>query len=331
MDLHDPNLTPRPRGRGIYLLPNLFTTGGLFGGFFAIIAASQGRFEAACIAIFIAGVLDGIDGRVARLTNTQSEFGVQYDSLADLISFGMAPALVMYHWSLAEMKLEGLTAGKLGWLAAFLYAACAALRLARFNSQVANVDKRWFIGLASPAAAALMASFVWVCHDLGLRGAELRYPALAVTIVAALLMVSRIRYNSFKGSGSGPKSDRVPFAAMVLALAVLVALVLDPPKMLLPWRCCTHSRARCCGSADASCRGRSLRRRISRELGSVPARGPGRTRPRAVPHRKQRIDCRRIAGCSLRARRRLQPRCRAARTLGARGQRAGRRAAARMP
>jgi len=233
MDPHDPNVQPRPRGRGIYLLPNLFTTAGLFGGFFAIIAASQGRFEAACLAIFIAGVLDGIDGRVARLTNTQSEFGVQYDSLADLVSFGMAPALVMYHWSLAAMKLEGLTAGKLGWLAAFLYAACAALRLARFNSQVANVDKRWFIGLASPAAAALMASFVWVCHDLGLQGAELRYPALAVTVVAALLMVSRIRYNSFKGSGSGPKSDRVPFAAMLLALAVLVALVLDPPKMLL--------------------------------------------------------------------------------------------------
>lgn len=231
MDPNDPNPLPRPRGRGIYLLPNLFTTGGLFGGFFAIIAASQGRFEAACLAIFIAGVLDGIDGRVARLTNTQSEFGVQYDSLADLVSFGMAPALVMYHWSLAEMKLDGLTAGKLGWLAAFLYAACAALRLARFNSQVANVDKRWFIGLASPAAAALMASFVWVCHDLGLEGAELRYPALAVTIVAALLMVSRIRYNSLKGSG--PTSDRVPFAAMVLALAVLVALVLDPPKMLL--------------------------------------------------------------------------------------------------
>ena len=134
MDPPDLNPPPRPRGRGIYLLPNLFTTGGLFGGFFAIIAASQGRFEAACIAIFIAGILDGIDGRVARLTNTQSEFGVQYDSLADLISFGMAPALVMYHWSLAAMKLDGLTAGKLGWLAAFLYAACAALRLARLTA-----------------------------------------------------------------------------------------------------------------------------------------------------------------------------------------------------
>ncbi|MEO6154992.1 MAG: CDP-diacylglycerol--serine O-phosphatidyltransferase [Thermomonas sp.] len=228
---HD-NIPPRPRGRGIYLLPNLFTTGGLFSGFFAIIAASQGRIEAACVAIFIAGVLDGIDGRVARLTNTQTEFGVQYDSLADLVSFGMAPALVMYHWSLASMKLDGITPGKLGWLAAFLYAACAALRLARFNSQVAHVDKRWFIGLASPAAAGLMASFVWTCHDLGLDGADLRYPVLGVTVVAGLLMVSRLRYTSFKG-GSGPKSDRVPFVALLVAVAVLVALVLDPPKVLL--------------------------------------------------------------------------------------------------
>lgn len=223
----------RPRGRGIYLLPNLFTTGGLFAGFFAIIAASQGRFEAACVAIFVAGILDGVDGRVARLTNTQSEFGVQYDSLADLVSFGMAPALVMYHWSLASMKLDGTTFGKIGWLAAFLYAACAALRLARFNSQVGQVDKRWFIGLASPAAAGLMASFVWTMHDLGLQGPPNRYGALAVTVVAALLMVSRIRYNSFKGGGTGPRADRVPFFALLLAVAAIVALVIDPPKVLL--------------------------------------------------------------------------------------------------
>ena len=232
MDANQNDTPPRPRGRGIYLLPNLLTTGGLFGGFFAIIAASQGRFEIACIAIFVAGVLDGLDGRVARLTNTQSEFGVQYDSLADLVSFGMAPALVMYHWSLVAMKLDGTTAGKLGWLGAFLYAACAALRLARFNSQVGQVDKRWFIGLASPAAAGLMASFVWTCTDLGLSGEELRYVALAVTVCAGLLMVSRIRYTSFKG-GSGPKSERVPFFALLIAVAVLVALVLDPPKVLL--------------------------------------------------------------------------------------------------
>ena len=225
-----PARTGPARPRGIYLLPNLFTTGGLFAGFFAIIAASQGRFEAACVAIFVASVLDGIDGRVARLTNTQSEFGVQYDSLADLISFGMAPALVMYYWALSAMKLDGLTFGRIGWLAAFLYAACAALRLARFNSQVAQVDKRWFIGLASPAAAGLMASFVWTCHDLQLRGTDLRIPALALTVVAALLMVSRIRYSSFKGSGG---AQRVPFVTIVFVLAVLAALMLDPPKVLL--------------------------------------------------------------------------------------------------
>jgi CDP-diacylglycerol--serine O-phosphatidyltransferase len=232
MEPTDPTDPARPRGRGIYLLPNLFTTGGLFAGFFAIIAASQGRIEAACVAIFVAGILDGVDGRVARLTNTQSEFGVQYDSLADLVSFGMAPALVMYHWSLQAMKLDGLTLGKLGWLAAFLYAACAALRLARFNSQVGQVDKRWFIGLASPAAAGLMASFVWTMHDLGWQGGELRHAALALTVLAGLLMVSRIRYPSFKG-GNGPKADRVPFFALLVAVVVLVALVIDPPKVLL--------------------------------------------------------------------------------------------------
>ena len=221
------------RRRGIYLLPNLLTTAALFGGFFAIIAASQGRFEAACIAIFVSGVLDGLDGRVARLTGTQSEFGVQYDSLSDLVSFGMAPALVMYYWSLSTLKFDGITAGKFGWLAAFLYAACAALRLARFNSQAAQVDKRWFIGLASPAAAGLMASFVWTAHDLGWNGRDLRHAALGVTIAAGLLMVSRIRYTSFKGSGSGPKADRVPFFALLIVVVVLIALTVDAPRTLL--------------------------------------------------------------------------------------------------
>lgn len=230
----EPIRTPGDRRpRGIYLLPNLFTSGGLFAGFFAIIAASQGRFEAACIGIFVAAILDGVDGRVARLTNTQTEFGVQYDSLADLISFGMAPALVMYYWALSAYRLDGVTAGKIGWLAAFLYAACAALRLARFNSQVAQVDKRWFIGLASPAAAGLMASFVWTCSDMHLSGAALRHYALAVTVVAALLMVSRVRYTSFKGGSGGAKGERVPFFAIVVAIAVLIALVLDPPRVLL--------------------------------------------------------------------------------------------------
>lgn len=233
MDANHDNAPQRPRGRGIYLLPNLFTTAALFSGFFAIIAASQQRFEAACIAIFIAAILDGLDGRVARLTNTQSEFDVQYDSLSDLISFGMAPSLLMYHWALASMKLDGMTLGRIGWLAAFLYAACAALRLARFNTQVGVVDKRWFIGLNSPSAAGLMASFVWVCSDLGWSGDELRYAALAITVIAGLLMVSRIRYNSFKGGGSGPKADRVPFFALLIVVVVLIALAIDAPKTLL--------------------------------------------------------------------------------------------------
>ncbi|MEN1943525.1 CDP-diacylglycerol--serine O-phosphatidyltransferase [Luteimonas sp. MJ293] len=230
-DQHTPANRPRPRG--IYLLPNLFTTGGLFAGFFAIIAASQGRFGPACLAIFVAAILDGLDGRVARLTNTQSEFGVQYDSLADLISFGMAPALVMYHWALLELRMDGVTLGRVGWLAAFLYAACAALRLARFNSQVSQVDKRWFVGLASPAAAGLMASFVWTAHSLGMGGYEMRFAAVAMTVVAGLLMVSRFRYSSFKGSGSGPRSDRVPFVALLGVVGVLIALWIDPPKTLL--------------------------------------------------------------------------------------------------
>ncbi|HET8819154.1 MAG TPA: CDP-diacylglycerol--serine O-phosphatidyltransferase [Xanthomonadaceae bacterium] len=220
----------RPRGRGVYLLPNLFTTGGLFAGFYAIIAASQGLFGIACVAVLVAGVLDGIDGRVARLTNTQSEFGSQYDSLADLVSFGVAPAMVMYHWALEAMRLDGAVPGKIGWIAAFLYAACAALRLARFNSQIGQVDKRWFVGLASPAAAALMVGFVWAFHDFAFRGVDLRYAALAVTVVAALLMVSRIRYYSFKGGGSS--SDRVPFLAIIVVVAVVAAIAIDPPTFL---------------------------------------------------------------------------------------------------
>ena len=223
-------LPHRPRSRGIYLLPNLFTTGGLFAGFYAIIAASQGRFDDACIAVFVAAILDGVDGRVARLTHTQSEFGVQYDSLADLISFGLAPALVMYHWALSMLAFDSATAGKIGWIAAFLYAACAALRLARFNSQVAVVDKRWFVGLASPAAAGLMASSVWLAHEAGYTGEQLRYPALGVTVTAAVLMVSGIRYFSFKG---GPRNDRVPFLAIMLVVAAVVAIAVDPPSVLL--------------------------------------------------------------------------------------------------
>ena len=146
------------RHRGVYLLPNLFTTAALFAGFYAIIAAMHGNFDSAAIAIFIAMVFDGMDGRVARLTNTSSAFGEQYDSLSDMVSFGLAPALVMFSWSLHDL-------GKLGWAAAFIYAACAALRLARFNTQIGIVDKKHFVGLASPAAAAIIASIVWTWHN----------------------------------------------------------------------------------------------------------------------------------------------------------------------
>jgi len=229
-------IIPPTRPRSIYLLPNLFTTAGLFAGFYAIIAAANGQFVNASIAVFVAAVMDGLDGRVARLTGTSSEFGVQYDSLADLVSFGMAPALVMYHWSLSALKYDGELLGRVGWAVAFLYAACAALRLARFNTQVAVVDKRWFVGLASPAAAGLMMSFVWAFADgnLGWDGEQLRYVALAVTVTAALLMVSRVRFTSFKGGGEkGPRADRIPFLALALVPIGIAIAVIDLPRVLL--------------------------------------------------------------------------------------------------
>jgi len=225
-----PAETPPTRPRSIYLLPNLFTTGALFSGFYAIIAASAGHYVNACIAVFVAALLDGLDGRIARLTGTQSEFGVQYDSLSDLVSFGMAPALVMYHWSLVSLKALGPVWGKIGWTAAFLYAACAALRLARFNTQVGVVDKRYFIGLASPAAAGLVVSFIWTSLLFDLDGEAMRFPALIVTVAAALLMVSRFRYYSFK---TLPAHDRVPFVAILIAVGVFVTLAIQPSLVLL--------------------------------------------------------------------------------------------------
>ena len=225
----------RPRARHIYLLPNLLTTGNLFAGFYAILAAANGEFQHACIAVVIAAVFDGIDGRVARLTGTTSAFGVQYDSLADLVSFGMAPALVMYHWSLVAMRLDSPFIGKLGWAGAFTYMACAALRLARFNTQVGVVDKRWFIGLNSPSSAGLMVGFIWTMIDLETwSGPELRFHALAVTVACALLMVSRVKYTSFKGGAKAePSSDRVPFWTLGLVVGVLVAFFIAPAQVLL--------------------------------------------------------------------------------------------------
>lgn len=220
-ELPDSRETP-PRSRGIYLLPNLFTTGGLFAGFYAIVAAMKGLFEPAAVAVFIAMIMDGIDGRIARLTNTQSDFGKEYDSLADMVSFGLAPALVVYVWALSGL-------GKLGWLAAFIYAAGAALRLARFNTRVGKVDKRYFQGLASPAAAGLIAGMVWVCHDYGLAGKQLAIAALFLTVAAGVLMVSNIHYLSFKDLDL---KNKVPFIAVVLVMLVFVFISLSPPVML---------------------------------------------------------------------------------------------------
>ncbi|MDH5408209.1 MAG: CDP-diacylglycerol--serine O-phosphatidyltransferase [Gammaproteobacteria bacterium] len=211
----------QPR-RGIYLLPNLFTTAALFTGFYAIVAAMDSRFESAAIAIFIAMLLDGIDGRVARLTNTQSDFGAEYDSLADMISFGIGPALIVYEWSLASM-------GKLGWLAAFIYTAGAALRLARFNTQVGTADKRYFQGLPSPSAAAIIAGMIWVGETYLPAGENINMIAMALTIWAGVLMVSNIRYNSFKGINW---KGKVPFVGLLLFVLIIVLVSTSPPLML---------------------------------------------------------------------------------------------------
>lgn len=225
--------TPRPRSRHIYLLPNLLTTANMFAGFYAILAAANGRFEAACIAVIIAGLFDGVDGRVARMTGTTSAFGVQYDSLSDLISFGMAPALVMYHWSLSALKLDSNVWGKVGWAVAFLYVACAALRLARFNVSAGSADKRFFIGLASPASAGMMIGFIWCFSDLGFSGDAMKHVALVVTAVCALLMVSGVRYPSFKGSGKKDgEHERIPFWMLLLVVMLLGAIMVDPPKVI---------------------------------------------------------------------------------------------------
>ncbi len=215
--------------KGIYLLPNLFTTAGLFSGFYAILAAVNGRFEVAAIAVFIAMILDGLDGRVARWTNTQSEFGAQYDSLADLVSFGLAPSLVVYQWALVHMKDIAVAWGKLGWMAAFIYVACAALRLARFNVQSEEVDKRYFIGLASPAAAAIMVGMVWVFNDMDVSGKSIQIPALLMTLFAGLLMVSNIKFHSFKDFDFRSK---VPHLFILVVVLVFALTAIDPPKVL---------------------------------------------------------------------------------------------------
>ncbi|NRQ44538.1 CDP-diacylglycerol--serine O-phosphatidyltransferase [Rheinheimera sp. YQF-2] len=208
--------------KGIYLLPNLLTTAGLFSGFFAIVSSMNGRFEAAAVAIFVAMIFDGLDGRVARLTNTQSEFGAQYDSMSDMLSFGMAPALVAYNWGLAEY-------GKFGWLAAFIFVACAALRLARFNANLGVTDGRFFQGLASPAAAAIVAGMVWTGSIYQIDGDNIGYLVGLLTIVTGLLMVSNFRYNSFKDVNW---RDKVSFLTILLVVLVFVVIASRPAEML---------------------------------------------------------------------------------------------------
>jgi CDP-diacylglycerol--serine O-phosphatidyltransferase len=224
MDHFDDTPAPeeRKRRRGIYILPSLFTTASLFAGFYAIVQAMNGNFEYAPLAIFIAAILDALDGRIARLTHTESDFGAEYDSLVDMVSFGLAPALIMYEWALSGM-------GKLGWLAAFIYTAGAGLRLARFNTQVGVADKRYFRGLPSPAAAAVVVGLVWVLHANGVPGKEISIAALLVTVMAGVLMVSNVRYRSFKDVDL---RGRVSFMTILAMPLVFVLLFQNPPQVL---------------------------------------------------------------------------------------------------
>lgn len=208
--------------RGIYLLPNLLTTAALFAGFYSIVAAMKGLFDIAAIAIFIAIIADGLDGRVARMTNTQTAFGAQYDSLSDMVSFGVAPALVIYSWSLFHL-------GKVGWLIAFIYTAAVALRLARFNTQVNDQDKRYFQGLSCTAAAGVIAGAVWIGFADHRVGVTLAIPVATLTMFISAFMVSSIRYHSFKQIDW---KGKVPFFVVVLLVFVLAAVATDPPHLL---------------------------------------------------------------------------------------------------
>jgi CDP-diacylglycerol--serine O-phosphatidyltransferase len=212
----------RKRRKGIYVLPNLFTLAALFGGFYAIVMAINGRFDLAAVGVFCAMVLDSLDGRVARMTNTQSAFGEQMDSLSDMVSFGAAPALIAYVWA-----LQGL--GRWGWIAAFVYCACAALRLARFNVNTAVVDKRYFQGLPSPAAAALVAGFIWLMNDLGVKGPSVAWPMFALALYSGLTMVTNVPFYSFKDIHV---KKSVPFVVIVLLALGIAVINIDPPIVL---------------------------------------------------------------------------------------------------
>jgi CDP-diacylglycerol---serine O-phosphatidyltransferase len=214
----------RIRKRGIYLLPNLFTLSALFFGFTAVLQAMNLQFSEACVSVFVAMVLDSLDGRVARMTNTQSAFGAEFDSLSDMVSFGVAPAIVVYVWAINTIEYR-----QLGMVAAFVYCACAALRLARFNVQIGVIDKRFFNGLPSPAAAALVAGFVWVCSALGVSGPDVKWWALALTFFAGLSMVSNAKFYSFKTINL---KRSVPFMALAGGVLVYAVVSLHPPSVL---------------------------------------------------------------------------------------------------
>jgi CDP-diacylglycerol--serine O-phosphatidyltransferase len=221
---HD-NEGRKVRHKGIYLLPNLFTTANLFAGFYSIMCAINGNFTVAAATVFVAMVLDGLDGRVARMTNTQSAFGAEYDSLSDMVAFGLAPAIIAHQWVLSEL-------GNVGLMIAFIYVACAALRLARFNTQIGVVDKRWFIGLASPAAAGLVAGVVWALSDNGVVDLPVAVIVLFAILVAlaGMLMVSNIKYYSFKDLDL---KGRVPFVAILVVVLAFAVVFSDPPRILL--------------------------------------------------------------------------------------------------
>ena len=216
------SLAKDPRPRGIYLLPNLFTIGSFFAGFYAIISSFAGSYERAAIAIFVAMIMDFFDGRVARMTNTMTAFGAEFDSLADMVSFAVAPAVLAYMWGLS-------TLGKFGWLAAFVYMVAVALRLARFNTQIGNVDKRYFQGLPCPSAAAVVCSFVWVCYDFDISNKFLVIMLAIFSIIVGVLMVSNVRFRSFKDV---QLKKHVSFVMILIVVLVFVLVTVDPPKVL---------------------------------------------------------------------------------------------------
>ena len=223
-DSSENNLSSKKRRVGIFLLPNLLTTGALFAGFYSIVAAINDRFEAAAISVLIAMLLDGMDGRIARMTNTQSDFGAQYDSLSDMVSFGLAPALIIYQWIMFQL-------GNIGWLAAFLYSAATGLRLSRFNTQASSADKRFFQGLPSPAAAAFISSYVWFGESFAFRDQTFSLGiATFVTVGTALLMISNVRYHSFKELDL---KGRVSFIRAAAIVGIFALISIQPESVLL--------------------------------------------------------------------------------------------------